>query len=95
MFGVKQCLNDILLLKSYSNEIKSLSFVYSHSAPVISSSFNLKGEIQTGLVRDLNGAKKKKSPLCSLQHSRVAKVFNLTMHGITTLILPDTLPMLT
>jgi hypothetical protein len=51
------------LLKQYSDKIKLFSFVSSHSAPAISSIFNLKLEIQTGTVRDLNRAENKFSTL--------------------------------
>jgi len=53
--GVKQYLNEIFLFKWYSNEIKNLRFVYSHSAPVISFICDLNGENLARPVQDLNG----------------------------------------
>jgi len=62
-FWFKQYLNEIFLLKQYSNEIMSFSFIQSHSTPIILSIFNLNRENQTDTVQDLNATKKKFSAL--------------------------------
>jgi hypothetical protein len=66
-FWFKQYINEIFLLKQYSNEIMSFNFIQSHSTPVILPIFNLNRENQTDTVQDLNAMKKK--ILCSAQLS--------------------------
>ncbi len=52
---LKWCLSEIYMLKRYSNKIKSLRFIYSHSAPVISFIFDPNRENLAWSVHDLNG----------------------------------------
>ncbi len=54
LFGFKQCLHEIFVVKRYSNRIKSLRFVHNHSAPFISFIFDLSGEKLDRTIRDLN-----------------------------------------
>ncbi len=75
-FLVLNMLKQDFLLQQYSNEIKTLSFIQSHSAPVILSIFDLNGENLAGPVQDLKGAEKK-YPLCSIEQSIETENLNL------------------
>ena len=53
--------------KQYLNKIKLFSFVLIHSAPVISTIFNLNREDQTGMEQNMNGTEKIKPELMGIR----------------------------